>query len=163
MFCLQNNLVSFFIFHSETTVNGGLTGCTSDEGVIEMAAKETFCCYSCKASLYHRKDALNWEAMEFCSDKCLSKSTSFYLLQIRPSNLLFTFIETYMKVIGSHCNMCNQQVSDNYLGKLCVRFGTVIRQFCSSDCLDKFKGSNKLCGQCQVNMPEKDKVLRLFY
>ena len=77
-FVLRSNWF-FVYFCSENTVNGGLTGNTTDEGVIEMAAKETFCCYSCKASLYHRKDALNWEAMEFCSEKCLSKSYSLLL------------------------------------------------------------------------------------
>ena len=54
--------------------------------------------------------------------------------------------------------MCNSQVGEHNLGKLCVRFGTVIRQFCASDCLEKFKASHKLCAQCQVNMTDKEKV-----
>ncbi|KAI9559323.1 hypothetical protein GHT06_016112 [Daphnia sinensis] len=104
---------------------------------IEKLARETLACWSCRISLYDRTDALLWESMEFCSEKCL---------------------KTYMKVIGSHCNMCNAQVGDNILGKLCVRFGTVIRQFCTADCLEKFKGSHKLCATCQVNMSNKEKT-----
>ncbi|XP_057368790.1 zinc finger MYM-type protein 3-like [Daphnia carinata] len=103
----------------------------------EKLARETLACWSCRTSLYDRTDALLWESMEFCSEKCL---------------------KTYMKVIGSHCNMCNAQVGDNILGKLCVRFGTVIRQFCTADCLEKFKGSHKLCATCQVNMSNKEKT-----
>lgn len=103
----------------------------------EKLARETLACWSCRVSLHDRTDALLWESMEFCSEKCL---------------------KTYMKVIGSHCNMCNAQVSDNILGKLCVRFGTVIRQFCTADCLEKFKGNHKLCATCQVNMSNKEKT-----
>ena len=65
----------------------------------------------------------------------------------------------YVKVVGSHCNMCNSQVQESSLGKLCVRFGTIIRQFCHAECLEKFKQGHKLCAQCQTNMPGKDKVV----
>ena len=42
--------------------------------LIEKAARETLCCCSCRISLYSRKDVILWESMEFCSEKCLSKS-----------------------------------------------------------------------------------------
>ena len=69
----------------------------------------------------------------------------------------------YVKVVGSHCNMCNSIVPEALLGKLCVRFGTIIRQFCAAACLDKFKHSHKLCAQCQTNMPDRDKVINFYY
>lgn len=128
----------------------------------EKLARETLACWSCRVSLHDRTDALLWESMEFCSEKCLS----IYQLNISKNIIshcnTVLLLETYMKVIGSHCNMCNAQVSDNILGKLCVRFGTVIRQFCTADCLEKFKGNHKLCATCQVNMSNKEKVTLTF-
>lgn len=148
------------------TVDSASNASTSSIEQIEKAAKETLCCSSCSISLYNKTDSLQWESMEFCSDKCLSKSLFFYFYKFNNKLIYCNFpfpvyshgIEMYVKVIGSHCNMCNNQVSELSLGKLCVRFGTVIRQFCTSECLEKFKSIHKLCAQCQVNMTEKLKV-----
>lgn len=42
---------------------------------IEKIAQESIVCMSCKTGLYGRTDTLVWEAMEFCSDKCLRNLT----------------------------------------------------------------------------------------
>lgn len=144
-------------FYSSTANGAPKTVSVSSFELIEKAAQETLCCSSCSASLYNRTDTLLWESMEFCSDKCLSM-----YMRIEPIISIIKFIfllaGTYVKVIGSHCNTCNSQVGELNLGKLCVRFGTVVRQFCTSDCLEKFKSSHRLCAQCQVNMQDKEKV-----
>ena len=75
----------------------------------------------------------------------------------------FRLIGTQIQVMGSHCNSCSSKVSEQVLGKLCVRFGAVIRQFCSSECLEKFKARHKLCSQCQINMLNKEQVTETFH
>jgi len=117
--------------------NGGISSSNSVDNVIETAIRETLCCFSCNSLLIDVTDAFIWEALEFCSEKCL---------------------RTQIQVMGSHCNSCSSKVSEQVLGKLCVRFGAVIRQFCSSECLEKFKARHKLCSQCQINMLNKEQL-----
>ena len=69
-----------------------------------------------------------------------------------------SFVGYYVKTVGINCNQCRSRVGIAVLGKLCVRFGSAVRQFCSSPCLEKFKLNHRLCAQCQVNMPNKDQV-----
>lgn len=67
--------------------NGGGGASHGVEDVIETAARESLTCYTCRVSLYDVTDPLVWEAMEFCSVKCLSAwSHSFsFVHQMEPS------------------------------------------------------------------------------
>lgn len=38
------------------------------------------------------------------------------------------------------------------MGKYCVRFGCILRQFCSSICLESYKKLLKVCAYCQEDM-----------
>lgn len=52
--------------------NGALTSSSAVDDVIETAVRETLTCVSCSSPLINLADALIWEALEFCSEKCLS-------------------------------------------------------------------------------------------
>lgn len=69
--------------------------------------------------------------MEFCNEVCLLK---------------------YQKVVGSHCSTCRSEVADTIIGKYCVRFGTELKQFCSTSCLEKSKKDIKICPYCQEDL-----------
>lgn len=84
-----------------------------------------------------------WETMDFCTKSCLAK---------------------YQKRIGSLCAGCNKTVLSNLLGKYCVRFGCILRQFCSSICLESYKKMLKVCSYCQEDMSanKSDSISRII-
>lgn len=75
--------------------------------------------------------AIVWETFDFCNEKCLG---------------------LYQNLIGSACVQCNEVVSLSSIGKLCVRFGSEVKQFCSPHCLNDFKTSYHPCSLCSKNL-----------
>ncbi|CAH2095186.1 unnamed protein product [Euphydryas editha] len=88
-------------------------------------------CVHCHLILTDEEKMLTWEAMDYCNEVCLGK---------------------YQKKFGSKCTNCNKYVQNASLGKYCVRFGCVIRQFCNSACLEEFKKGLKICCYCQQDI-----------
>ncbi|CAG4955084.1 unnamed protein product [Parnassius apollo] len=85
-------------------------------------------CSQCNLILTSEEKILTWETMDFCKETCLGR---------------------YQNDIGSQCANCSNPVQHTSLGKYCVRFGYVIRQFCNSGCLEEFKKGLKICCYCQ--------------
>lgn len=111
----------------------------------------TFCrkCANCLKQIVELKDVLSWETMDFCTKMCLCKFSvddTFFLYYV------VLFIAKYQRKIGSKCASCRVNVSTNLLGKYCVRFGCILRQFCSSSCLEEYKKTLKVCSYCQEDM-----------
>lgn len=80
------------------------------------------------------------------------------------TDLYTLFTAKYQKRIGSVCASCKKAVLSNLLGKYCVRFGCILRQFCSSICLESYKKLLKVCAYCQEDMSitKKDSVNRVI-
>ena len=74
---------------------------------------------------------IQWETFDFCNDKCLGQ---------------------YQNHIGSTCVQCNETVALPSIGKLCVRFGPDIKQFCSQPCLTEFKTTHQTCSLCSKDL-----------
>lgn len=75
--------------------------------------------------------AIQWETFDFCNERCLGQ---------------------YQSLIGPACCQCNQVVSLPSIGKLSVRFGSEIKQFCTSQCLNEFKKSYVTCSLCSADL-----------
>ncbi|ETN59696.1 WOC protein [Anopheles darlingi] len=86
-------------------------------------------CYQCSLLIIPGSEQrLQWEAMDFCGERCLA---------------------SYQNSKGSHCVQCQKAVTVTSLGKYCVRFGFKVCQFCSASCLDTYKKQLKNCCYCQ--------------
>ncbi|XP_063697034.1 zinc finger MYM-type protein 4 isoform X1 [Culicoides brevitarsis] len=88
-------------------------------------------CAQCANDIQLDPRTLNWEAMDFCNEQCLS---------------------AYQNVIGATCTTCSSPVPATSLGKYCVRFGFEVRQFCRSECLNEYKKGVKVCTYCQMDI-----------
>lgn len=77
------------------------------------------------------QNATVWETLDFCTEKCLG---------------------IYQNLVGATCVQCNEAVSISSIGKLCVRFGSEVKQFCSPHCLSDFKKSYHPCSLCSKNL-----------
>ncbi|XP_044736804.1 zinc finger MYM-type protein 3-like [Chrysoperla carnea] len=86
-------------------------------------------CNDCTQKITDKSKHLSWECLNFCNEDCLAN---------------------YQRKIGKLCANCNSIVTLASLGKYCVRFGSDIRQFCQSKCLDAFKKNHKICYYCQT-------------
>lgn len=82
-----------------------------------------------------------WEGMEFCNEMCLVR---------------------YQKNMSSTCFKCKVLVPDATLGKYCVRFGTSLKQFCCTKCLELCKKELILCQFCQEDIKTLPKVFGSF-
>lgn len=72
-----------------------------------------------------------WESYTFCGVDCLTN---------------------FQKSIGTHCLACGKLKTTDLLGKYCVRFGLMLKVFCSIDCFSKHKKSTRSCGYCQADL-----------
>jgi hypothetical protein len=97
-------------------------------------------CAQCFGIVNFSAKSMQWETYDFCDEKCLGQ---------------------YQSLIGATCAQCNQVVSLASIGKLCVRFGTDVRQFCKSDCLNEFKRGHLPCALCSRNLKtdESDEII----
>lgn len=95
-------------------------------------------CTQCYHEINFTGKSVQWETFDFCNEKCLG---------------------LYQNLIGASCVQCNEAVTLASIGKLCVRFGFDIKQFCSSKCLEEFKRSIKQCGLCQRNLIGEENVV----
>lgn len=59
--------------------NGTTTTSSAVDNIIETAVRETLTCVSCSSPLINLAEAFIWEALEFCSEKCLSMLIRTYL------------------------------------------------------------------------------------
>lgn len=84
-------------------------------------------CAQCFDIVNFTAKSIQWETYDFCSEKCLGQ---------------------YQNLIGANCTQCNGDVASTSIGKLCVRFGPEIKQFCTSACLNVFKQTHKTCSLC---------------
>lgn len=88
-------------------------------------------CTQCFLTVDFTSKAMQWETYDFCDEKCLG---------------------LYQNLIGATCAQCNQVVSLASIGKLCVRFGPDVKQFCASECLNDFKKTFLPCTLCSTNL-----------
>jgi hypothetical protein len=95
-------------------------------------------CTQCFHEVNYTSMSVQWETLDFCNEKCLG---------------------LYQNLIGAACVQCNEAVTLASIGKLCVRFGFDIKQFCSPKCLDEFKRSIKQCALCQRNLIDEENVV----
>lgn len=86
-------------------------------------------CMQCFNSV--AQQAIIWETLDFCNEKCLG---------------------LYQNLVGATCVQCNEVVSLSSIGKLCVRFGSEVKQFCTPHCLNEFKTSYHPCSLCSMNL-----------
>ncbi|KAK7086614.1 hypothetical protein SK128_015285, partial [Halocaridina rubra] len=84
-----------------------------------------------------RSGQFSWETREFCSEDCLT---------------------SHLEEVAGRCHMCFEPVRPLYIGKYCVRFGSDIHQFCSNNCLERYKSKIKVCCYCQKNVENVTKV-----
>lgn len=97
-------------------------------------------CAQCLAMVNFNAKSIQWETFDFCNETCLGQ---------------------YQNLIGTNCVQCNEVVALASIGKLCVRFGPDIKQFCSSTCLNEFKKSHQACSLCSKDLKqdESDEVV----
>lgn len=95
-------------------------------------------CNQCFHVINLTAKSIQWETLDFCNEKCLG---------------------LYQNLIGATCVTCNDAVTLASIGKLCVRFGFDLKQFCSTKCLDDFKKTLKQCALCQTNLIDEDNVV----
>lgn len=95
-------------------------------------------CAQCCLIINFTSKSIQWETFDFCNEKCINQ---------------------YLNTIGQTCVKCQESVSLASLGKLCVRFGYDLRQFCCSKCLDEFKKTIKHCALCQCDLSKQDDVI----
>ncbi|XP_070491945.1 zinc finger MYM-type protein 3 isoform X2 [Chironomus tepperi] len=95
-------------------------------------------CNQCFHVVNFTAKTIQWETLDFCNEKCLG---------------------LYQNLIGASCVTCNQAVNLASIGKLCVRFGFDLKQFCSTKCLDDFKKTIKQCALCQNNLYDEENVV----
>ena len=73
----------------------------------------------------------HWQSMDFCSAACVSE---------------------LVRAVGAKCTQCRSLVPLPSIGKYSVRFGDVVRQFCSAACLKGYKKANRSCTFCQTEI-----------
>lgn len=95
-------------------------------------------CTQCCLAINFGSNTIQWEALDFCNEKCLGQ---------------------YQNLIGAACIQCNEVVSLASIGKLCVRFGFELKQFCTTKCLDEFKKTLKQCALCQRDLIGEENVV----
>ncbi|KAJ3648659.1 hypothetical protein Zmor_020447 [Zophobas morio] len=86
-------------------------------------------CSVCKSKLDNNY-GVTWQAMDFCNELCLLER------QIELCSL---------------CVHCAVEIPPDSLGKYCISFGTDIRQFCSSMCLNSEQNHHEMCCFCLQN------------
>lgn len=84
-------------------------------------------CAQCFEIVKFTSKSIQWETMDFCNEKCLGQ---------------------HQNLIGAACSECNEVVSLASIGKLCVRFGAELKQFCTTNCFNTFKKSYQICMLC---------------
>lgn len=94
-------------------------------------------CAQCSTVVNFTSKSVQWETFDFCNENCLGQ---------------------YQNLIGSTCIQCSQVVALASIGKLCVRFGPEIHQFCSSTCLNDFKKSHQTCSLCSKGLNRDGEV-----
>lgn len=92
-------------------------------------------CTQCFLVVNFTNKTMQWETYDFCDEKCLG---------------------LYQNLIGATCAQCNQVVSLASIGKLCVRFGPDVKQFCATECLNIFKKMHLPCSLCSTNLKKDD-------
>lgn len=92
-------------------------------------------CTQCFTAIDFSNKSVQWEAFDFCDEKCLGQ---------------------YQNLIGAACAKCNEIVSTASIGKLCVRFGSEIKQFCTTLCLNDFKKNYIACALCLKSLQNDD-------
>lgn len=92
-------------------------------------------CNQCFEIVNFGEKTMQWETYDFCDEKCLG---------------------LYQNLIGAACAQCNEVVSLASIGKLCVRFGPEVKQFCTSQCLNDFKKTHQPCSLCSQNLRKDD-------
>lgn len=95
-------------------------------------------CSQCFHVVNFTAKTIQWETLDFCNEKCLG---------------------LYQNLIGASCVTCNEAVNLASIGKLCVRFGFDLKQFCSTKCLDDFKKTIKQCALCQCDLLGEENVV----
>jgi zinc finger MYM-type protein 2/3/4 len=98
-------------------------------------------CNQCLTLINYNKKTVSWELMDFCELNCLN--------QYQMSN-------------GNSCSKCDSPVSSVNMGKLSVRFGDSVHQFCSKDCHSSFKTTFHPCSLCSRNLRDKSEVSQTF-
>lgn len=88
-------------------------------------------CAHCLTVVNFNAKSAQWETFDFCNEKCLN---------------------AYQSLIGAACVHCNQVVPVAAIGKLCVRFGSDIKQFCTTQCLNDFKKNHQPCALCTKDL-----------
>jgi zinc finger MYM-type protein 2/3/4 len=88
-------------------------------------------CAQCFDVVNFNGKTVQWETFDFCNEKCLG---------------------AYQSLIGAACVQCNDVVPVAAIGKLCVRFGADIKQFCTTQCLNDFKKNHQPCALCSKNL-----------
>lgn len=92
-------------------------------------------CAQCFDIVNFTPKSIQWETHDFCDEKCLG---------------------SFQNLIGATCTQCNEVVALASIGKLCVRFGPEIKQFCTSECLNEFKKTHQMCSLCSEDLKEDD-------
>lgn len=92
-------------------------------------------CAQCFDIVNFTSNTIQWETFDFCNGQCLSQ---------------------YQNHVGSNCVQCNEMVALASIGKLCVRFGPDIKQFCSQPCLTEFKTTHQTCSLCSKELKKDD-------
>jgi zinc finger MYM-type protein 2/3/4 len=95
-------------------------------------------CAQCFHIIAFSSKSISWEAMDFCDEKCVGQ---------------------YQNLTGATCVNCHEIVPLAAMGKLCVRFGFEVKQFCTTHCLDEFKKSLKTCALCQKDLTNEGDVV----
>uniref|UniRef100_A0A2M4A7F1 TRASH domain-containing protein n=1 Tax=Anopheles triannulatus TaxID=58253 RepID=A0A2M4A7F1_9DIPT len=112
-----------------------ITARTEEEIEAARVAREASfkrrCCHCSELIVPSSEQRLQWEAMDFCGERCLA---------------------AYQNNKGSRCIQCQTAVSVTSLGKYCVRFGFKVCQFCTAGCLDAYKKQLKNCCYCQKDI-----------
>ena len=108
---------------------------------VKSPCKNTTCinykatgCSQCFKKIEFTINAVVWETMQFCDEKCLA------LYQNKMNR----------------CSTCKKVVNVGSLGKYCVRFGSDVKQFCSNVCVEEHKKGLKVCCYCQKNITGMD-------
>ncbi|CRK99062.1 CLUMA_CG011981, isoform B [Clunio marinus] len=99
------------------------------------------CCAHCFKEINFTSRTAHWESFDFCDEKCLG---------------------LYQSIIAATCCQCNHVVSYSAMGKLCVRFGSDIKQFCTTQCLNDFKENHHPCSLCSKNLKTDDDSNQTF-
>ncbi|XP_017769292.1 PREDICTED: zinc finger MYM-type protein 3-like isoform X2 [Nicrophorus vespilloides] len=90
-------------------------------------------CKQCAAKLLNVPGVLSWEAMDFCKEHCLYR---------------------YQKKLSTVCAECRAPVAFGQMGKYSVRFGCIVKQFCSGTCLEAKKKKIRICSYCQRGLKD---------